>query len=253
VRLPLTIAVLLLAAPAFAQHDITQVEPAPADGAASTPIPTNRGMKKYDIPDLAGAQQAIGSQLIDGRLPRPLVDYVAQEASLHQRLSIFEGGLVVVNMTGASTIRKKLILPADALENYTKAVSVDALTKVDQRELAPPEFERRSLVRIYTPDGKYVERVFNPTKLLPTELNDCVSPLRDLLRAVSEDRYVTSTVTGYEPKEGDELVGDDQQVYRVVRIIPGSLVVELKCLDSPTTIYVQKTDLHLYFVGAKPR
>lgn len=252
-RLPLTIAVLLLTAPVFAQHDITHVEPAPADGAAATPIPTRRGMKKYDIPDLAGAEQAIGPQLIDGRLPKPLVDYIVQEASLHQRLSIFEGGLVVVNMTGASTIRKKLILPPDALEDYTDAITAAALTRVDQRELAPAEAARRSFVRIYTPDGKYVERVFNPTKLLPKDLNDCVTPLRDLLRAVSEDRYITSTVAGYEPKEGDELVGDDQQVYRVMRVIPGANVVELKCLDAPTTIYVQKSDLHLHFVGAKPR
>lgn len=252
-RLSLTIAVLLLAAPAFAQHGISQVEPAPTDGAAATPIPTLRGMKKYDIPDLAGARQAVGPQLIDGRLPRPLVDYVVQEASLHQRLSIFEGGLVVVNMTGASTIRKKVILPSDALENYMEAITVDALGKVDQRELAAPELTRRAFLRVYTPDGKHIERVFNPTRLLPKDLSDCITPLRDLLRAVSEDRYVTSSVAGYEPKEGDELVGDDQQVYRVMRIIPGSLVVELKCLDAPTTIYVQKTDLHLYFVGANAR
>lgn len=253
VRLPLTIAVLLVAAPAFAQHDISQVEPAPAGGAAATPIPTRRGMKKYDIPDLAGAKQAIGPQLIEGRLPRPLVDYLAQEGALRQRVSIFEGGLVVVNMTGASTIRKKLILPPDALENYTKAISAEILSRIDQRELSPAEAERRSLVRIYTTDGKFVERSFNPTRLLPKDLNDCIAPLRDLLRAVSEDRYVTSSVAGYEPKEGDELVGDDQQVYRVMRVIPGSDVVELKCLDAPTTIYVTKSDLHLHFVGANAR
>ena len=250
-RLSLTIAVLLLAMPLFAQHDITQVEPAPVDGAVSTPIPTRRSMRKYDIPDLAGAKQAIGPQLIDGRLPRPLVDYLVQEGTIQQRISVFEGGLVVVNMTGASTIRKKLVLPPDAVESYTGALSTKSLAMVDQRELALPDAERRALIRIYGKEGAFVERVFNPARMLPMELEQCVTPLRDLLRAISEDRYVTSSVVGYEPKAGDELVADDQQVYRVIRVV--SNVVELKCLDAPTTIYVQKSDLHLYFLGAKPR
>jgi hypothetical protein len=247
------IAVLVLTSlPLLAQHDITQVEPATAGSVAATPVPTRRGMKKYDIPDLAGAKQAIGPQLVDGRLPRPLVDYIAREAAVQQRISIFEGGLVVVNMTGASTIRKKLILPDDALESYTGALTSEKLEKIDPRALAAPETDRMALIRIYGPDGKFVERAFNPTRLPPKELNDCITPLRDLLRAVSEDRYVTSSVADYEPKVGDELVGDDQQVYRVMRIIPGANVVELKCLDAPTTIYVQKADLHLHFLGARP-
>ncbi|HEX6159075.1 MAG TPA: hypothetical protein VF111_02845, partial [Thermoanaerobaculia bacterium] len=80
-----------------------------------------------------------------------------------------------------------------------------------------------------------------------------VTPMRDLLRVISEDREVTSSVAGYEPKPGDELVADDQKVYRVVRVTEGANVVELKCLDAPTTIYVAKKDLYLYFVGARPR
>jgi hypothetical protein len=60
-------------------------------------------------------------------------------------------------------------------------------------------------------------------------------------------------VAGYLPKPGDELVADDRKVYRVMRVVPSSdPVVELKCLDAPTTIYVAQKDLHLYFVGARP-
>ena len=131
--LSFVLAAVVSAAPALAQHDISQVEPAPVDGAVSTPIPTRRSMRKYDIPDLAGAQQAIGPQLIDGRLPRPLVDYLVQEGSVQQRISVFEGGLVVVNMTGASTIRKKLFLPPDAVGSYTGALTSERLSKIDQR------------------------------------------------------------------------------------------------------------------------
>ncbi|HEV7768711.1 MAG TPA: hypothetical protein VGQ76_27205 [Thermoanaerobaculia bacterium] len=246
---PVFALLLLCALPAIAQHDISQVEPAPRDGVASTPIPTKRGYKKYDIPDLAGAKQALGSQLLDGRLRKPLVDFIVAEGSVEQRVSIFEGGLVVVNMTGAATIRKKMLIPEHALQSYTKSISPQSLALVDQQSLVLPEPSRRSVLRVYEPSGRYVERVFNPTRVLPKSLNDQITPLRDLLRAISEDRSVTSSVAGYEPKAGDELVSDDQKVYRVMRVVDGADIVELKCLDAPTTIYVVKKDLHLYFVG----
>jgi hypothetical protein len=248
----LPIALILAALPAWAQHDISQVEPATADSAIATPIPTTRGWKKYDIPDLAGAEQAVGSQLIDGRLRKPVMDFITTEGTLEQRVSIFEGGLVVVNMTGASIIRKKLLIPEDALQSYVKMITADALRAVDEHSLVPPEANRRSLLRVYDGEGHFVERKFNPTRILPKAMNDQITPLRDLLRAISEDRSVTSSVANYEPKGGDELVADDQKVYRVVRVVEGAEpVVELKCLDAPTTMYVAKKDLHLYFVGRK--
>lgn len=252
-RLPLAILVLT-ATTASAQHDITKVDPVGEDAAISTPIPNRRGMKKYDIPDLAGAQQAVGSQLLDGRLRKPLVDFLTTEGKVTQRISIFEGGLVVVNMTGAATIRKKVLIPPDALESYLETITPKSLAAIDARSLARVERESQSVLRVYGEDGKSVERAFHPQRVLPKELNDQIAPLRDLLRAVSEDRSVTSTVAGYDPKEGDQLVADDRKVYRVVRVVGSSdPVVELKCIDAPSTIYVAKKDLHLYFVGAKPR
>ncbi len=241
--------VLIAALPAFGQHDISKVDPALPDAAISTPMPEarRRAMKKYDIPDLAGAQQALGSQLIDGRLPKPLIDFLTREGSVEQRVSVFEGGLVVVNMTGASTIRKKLLIPPDALKAYTAATSAKLLGTIDARNLVPAESTRRSQLRVYEADGTYVERVFHPGKVLPKPLTDQVAPLRDLLRAISEDRGVTTSIAGYEPKAGDELVADDHKVYRVMRVV--DLVVELKCLTAPATIYVAKQDLNLYFIG----
>ncbi len=251
---PLPVAVLICTLPPFvlsasAQHDISQVEPASPDVAISTPIPTKRAFKKYDIPDLAGAQQAIGSQLLDGRLRKPVIDFITADGPVEQRVSIFEGGLVVVNMTGAATIRKKLLIPEDALKSYVAAISAEALRAIQQESLVPPEPTRRSLLRVYEADGRFVQRSFNPTRILPKPLTDQITPLRDLLRAISEDRSVTSSVAGYAPKAGDELVADDQKIYRVTRVVDGADVVELKCLDAPTTIYVSKKDLHLYFVG----
>ena len=250
-RPPLVLATLIFASAALAQHDITQVEPVGPDAAMNTPIPEKRGYKKYDIPDLAGARQAVGSQLIEGRLRKPLVDFFTSEGQLEQRISIFEGGLVVVNMTGATTIRKKLLIPDDAQRSYLKALSTAALETIDPYSLPAPEPTRRSFVRVYDDRGHFVERQFHPARVLPKTLTDQITPLRDLLRAISEDREVTSSVAGYEPQPGDELVADDQKTYRVLRVVEGANVVELKCLDAPTTIYVAKKDLYLYFVGRR--
>lgn len=245
-------AVLLFALTADAQHDISKVDPAPPDAAVATPGP-RKPMKKYDVPDLAGARQALGSQLLDGRLRRPLIDYLAVVGGVEQRVSIFEGGLVVVNMTGASAIRKKLLIPQQALDEYRKSVNIEALRAVDPHSLLKPEPDRRAQLRVYADDGTYVERVFDPGRVLPKQLDDPVAPMRDLLRAISEDREVTSSVAGYEPKAGDELVADDQKVYRVVRVVDPPGVVELKCLSVPTTMFIAKKDLHQFFVGAKPK
>ena len=111
----------LLASTAFAQtppqdppHDISKVDAAPLNGAISVPLPERerKRLEKYEIPELVGSKQALGSQLIDGRLPRPILDFVTEQGPIHQRLSIFERGLVVVDVHGAGgTIRKKLLIP----------------------------------------------------------------------------------------------------------------------------------------------
>ena len=244
-------AALLFALTANAQHDITKVEPAPSDAAVATPGP-RKPMKRYDVPDMAGAQQALGSQLIDGRLRKPLMDYLARTGEVAQRVSLFEGGLVVINMTGAAAIRKKVLIPADSVANYQKVITTEGLRTVNPAELAPPEATRYAQIRVYDAEGNYIERVFDPGRVMPKELNDAVSPLRDLLRAISEDRDVTSSVAGYEPQPGDELVADDQKIYRVMRVVDPPGIVELKCLSAPTTIYIAKKDLKEYFVGARP-
>lgn len=239
------------------QHDISHVEPVAPGAAISTPVSERdqRRLKKYEMPELAGARQALGSQLIDGRLPKPLADYIAHDGTIEQRVSIFEGGLVVVKMTGAASIQKKVIIPPDALAQYLASVNAETMQRIDPRTLVAPEENQRSTLRVYAADGTFVERRFHPNRVLPKELNDQIAPLRDLLRAISEDRGVTTSIAGYEPKEGDELVADDHKTYRVMRVVgDAAAVVELRCLDlPPSTIYVSKKDLHLYFMGAKPK
>jgi hypothetical protein len=230
-------------------HDITQVDAAPLGGAIATPLPEKqrKQLMKYEIPELAGSKQALGSQLLDGALPRPMVDYVVQDAKVQQRLSIFQGGLVVIDIRGAAgPMRKKVIIPDDALKNYMKSVSTIGLVR--QSDIPRPRDDRRAFLRVYFGPNDYTERAFDPAAALPHALNDQISPLRDLLRAITEDRAVTNSIAGYMPKEGDELVGDDRKVYRVVRVMNES-IVELRCLSQPTTMYVAVKDLYNYFIG----
>ena len=236
-------------------HDITKVDPAPIGGAISTPMNKRqqRRLKRYQIPELVGARQALGSQLIDGRLPKPLVDLVMDTGKVGQRISLFEGGLTVVRMTGAgTTIRKRVILPEDAFKVYLNAASSLALSGIRPESLQPPAPQRRALLRVYKPDGTFVERTWDPNRPMPKPLSQQIGPLQDLLRAISEDREVTNTIARYEPKVGDELVADDRRTWRVERLMPkgSQTIVELRCLGQPRSMYVEKKDLYQFFIGA---
>jgi hypothetical protein len=261
-NLPRLAVALLASLPLFAQtptqqqsaevppHDITKVDSAPLGGAIAVPLPESqrKRLKKYDIPELVGSRQALGSQLIKGELPRPVIDYIARNGKVEERLSLFEGGLVVVNVTGAgATMRKKLILPDDAVKNYLQAISPKALAAISVSDLVKPRDGRQVLLRVYSSRSEYVERSFDPIAVLPKGMNDQVLPLQDLLRAISEDRGITNTVAGYIPAVGDQLVADDRKVYRVMRVIDN--VVELHCINQPTIIYVEIKNLYNYFIG----
>ena len=235
------------------EHDITKVDPAPPGTVIATPLPEKqrRQMKKYDIPELAGARQALGSQLIDGRLPKPILDYIVLDANVEQRISIFEHGLIVVRMTGAggTTLMKRVILPSDALKAYLKTESPNVLASIKPKDVTPPQSGRRSQLRIYRDNGERVELTFDPVGVIPKSLGDQVRPLEDLLRAISVDRTVTNTVADYQPSVGDELVSDDRKTWRVERVMND--IVELHCVSQPSIMYVDKKDLYNYFVGKR--
>lgn len=233
-------------------HDISKVDPAPLGGAIAVPLPEQqrRQLRKYDLDELAGSKQAIGSQLIDGRLPLPLLDYAVHGGSLEQRLSIFEGGLVVVRMTGAGgTIQKRVIIPAGAMKKYLDAASPQKVAGIGAKDVSQPTPNRAAFLRVYREGLEYVERAFDPAGGRPKPLHDAVMPLEDLLRAISEDRNVTNTVARYDPKVGDELVADDRKTWRVERIMQNGDIVQLRCTSQPMVIYVAKKDLYNYFVG----
>ncbi len=237
-------------------HDITKVDPAPVGGAIAIPLPQEREkeLRKYGLDELAGSRQAIGSQLIDGRLPHPLVDYYVHDGPVDQRISLFERGLVVVRMSGAGgTIQKRVLIPDGAAKKYLESASPAKVARIDAFALPTPAPNRGALLRVYSDPAHYVERLFDPAAAKPKLLHDAIMPLEDLLRAISEDRTVTNTIAKYDPKVGDELVGDDRKTWRVERIIDKGNdaldIVELHCTSQPQVMYVVKKDLYNYFIG----
>lgn len=245
------LAAAVFAAPQEGTPDLRDTSPGDA---ISVPIPTSRmlDLQRYEIPELAGAEVARGSYLVDGKLPRPVVDYVASMAGIRQRLSIFENGVVSISMKGTGgTIRKRLIIPPDALAAYKQALDAESLMEApDHIETMNPTKDHASL-RIYRDDGSVVERTFNPTVVQNIAVGKPTMILNDLLRALSEDREATSSLSGYKPRVGDQLIADDEQTYRVVRIIDEGKYVELMSTRQPLTLYVAVKDLHNYFVGRR--
>ena len=161
------------AIPLFAQstppvdtpHDLSQVDSVPPGATISIPLPPKeqKRLKRYDMPELVGARQALGSQLVDGELPQPLIDFYSRGAALEQRVSIFRSGLAVVSMSGAGgSMLKKLILPADAVAAYRKAASPALLAKIRKGDVTPPSQAQRAFLRLYRDDGSFVELAYDP-------------------------------------------------------------------------------------------
>ncbi len=241
---------------AFGQgHGIEDVAPAPPGTGIAVSFEDPRvDSQKLELPELAGTRQALGSQLIDGRLPRPLIDYSARVDTFLQRITIFETGLVSIHFDSpGGRIQKRLILPPDAVEVYRNELSAAKLARIRKVDLNDDSPENRATIRAYDPAGTPVERSFNSTSLLPQDIEKFRTVLQDLFRALIQDRDVTNTVTGYRPSVGDRLVTDDQKTFEVVRVVQEGKYVELACLSDPTRMFIASEDLHKHFIGSRRR
>ncbi|HVR43865.1 MAG TPA: hypothetical protein VMS56_10535 [Thermoanaerobaculia bacterium] len=236
----------VVASAAFAQA------PQPGD-AISIPIPDlGRQTIEYQVVELAGARPADESLLVDGRLPAAFADLVSDLGSIHQKISLFENGLVSIELAGAGgRIRKRVIIPPDAVLAYREFFTPDDLA--DFRPVDSGEAGRDQVVmRIAAKDQPAVERKFRATIALPHRVERYRLVLQDLLRALAEDREVTNPITGYEPKIGDMLISDEQRAYELVRILQGGELLELRSTSEPVRRFVPRKDLHLYFIGVRP-
>ena len=224
--------------------------------------PPKSGEKPHDVAltdtlpisgtELASAYQVVGPQRINGNLRRPLLDYSVRNGAVLRRLSFFEGGLVCVHMKDAvADIQKKLLLPDESAKEYLAHLSLARLNEIPADMFAFGSLgERNGALRIYSGD-RFVERTFDPSVALPKAFSDLIMPLEDFLQTISDASRIASRITGYQPRVGDHLVGDDRSTYEVVRIFGDDSVIELRRDNQPTTMFVAKKDLHNYFIGSR--
>jgi hypothetical protein len=219
----------------------------------SIPFPelSDREMVDYHVVELAGATPVGDDLLIDGRLPKILINFTARLEQVYQRLTVFENAILAVEMQGEGwRMSKKVRIPAEALEAYRRFFTTGELERFRPWGEGDPERDQ-TVLRIATGEST-VERKWASTAVLPEQIERLRLVLLDVLRALSEDREVTNPVSGYEASLGDVLLGDDQKSYRVVGILQQGDLLELQSLSEPVRRFVAKKDLHLYFVAAGP-
>ena len=218
--------------------------------AISVPLPDldARKFRRYEVIELSGAMPVDGSLLIDGRLPAVIVEYVSQLGTIRQRVTIFENGVVSIELSGVGgRVEKKVLMPADAVAAYRAFFETCEIERY--RPLDEGTDQDRVTMRLVPREGDAIVKRFPATSLVPENVERMRLVLDDLLRALSEDREVTNPISLWTPREGDTLLGGDQKSYRVVRLLQGEFI-ELVCTTEPVRRFVPIKDLHLYFVGA---
>ena len=203
-----------------------------------------------EIPELAGAIRAEGSQLIDGKLPRPYVDYSIDLLGVSRRLSLFQNGLVVVTTVhGGESYSKKILIPPGAVDAYRPHLSSETLERLYRDMIQETPSDDRETIRIWNDDGKWTERSFDPSMRLPFELEEMLGIVRDLMRVIVDDRDITNSMADYEPREGDELISEDFTVWLVIRVDHSAQIVEVHDVGNPIRMFLAWKDLETRFVA----
>lgn len=219
----------------------------------SIPVPElpDNQMVQYHVVELAGATLVEDDLLVDGRLPKILINFTERLEGVYERLTIFENAVLAVEMEGEGwRMSKRVRIPAEALDRYRAFFTSDELERF--RPWSEGDSQRdQTVLRIATGETS-VERKWPSTAVIPEQIERLRLVLHDVLRALSEDREVTNPVTGYEASVGDVLLGDDQKSYKVIGIREQGELLELQSLTEPVRRFVAKKDLHLYFVAAEP-
>lgn len=250
-RLPRKTAALLALGALFALT-ASAAEPSPQT-TISIPVPqlSDRQMVNYHVVELAGATPVGDDLLVDGRLPRVLINFTARLDEVYQRLTFFENAILAVEMEGEDwRMSKKVRIPAQALDAYREFFTTEELERFRPWSEGDPTRDQ-TVLRIATGETT-VERKWASTAVIPEQIERLRLVLQDVVRALSEDREVTNPVAGYGASVGDVLLGDDQKSYRVIGILQQGDLLELQSLTEPVRRFVAKKDLHLYFVAAGP-
>lgn len=241
-----------VAAVAAASPTPAQNSPVPTELGTAISIPTpdedKLDTRNYNSAELNGAAPALGSQLIDGRLPRPLLDYGLKSSGSLQRISIFEGGLVVVHIdAGGARLRKRVHIPPGAVDVYLGLLSPGQIESLAKNDLGLAISKGTGYLRRYRDDGTPVTVTFANSRILPEEIQRMRTILDDFVRILAEDREVTNPMIAYTPRLGDKLIGEDQKLYQVTAIKNEGTVLELRSTKDPITIYIATKDVYTNF------
>jgi hypothetical protein len=241
-----------LAVSSPASGTAAQASPVPTElgTAISIPTPDEHRLDKrnYNAAELNGAAPALGSQLIDGRLPRPVLDYGVKSSSSFQRITFFEGGLVVLHVdAGGARLRKRVRIPAGAVSAYLELLTPDQMQAIPSGDMGLAISDDHGYVRRYRDDRTPVEVAFSNSRDLPAEIQKLRTVLDDLIRILAEDREVTNPMIAYTPRLGDKLIGEDQKLYKVTGIRNEGSLLELTSTKDPVTIYVATKDVFTFF------
>lgn len=203
-----------------------------------------------DVPELAGAERVEGIPLVDGKLPKPFVDYCLTVRDSTEKLSLFQSGLVVVSTTsGKTTVRKSVLIPPGAVDEYRKFLTPARLAATQQpdRHLAPTS--STETIRITDEDGQSAIRVIDPATAISSDLGRIRFLVQDLVRVVEEDKEITNPMIDYVPKAGDVLVGNDMSTWTIVSVHATQGFIEVASTSSPVSMYVQIKELEEKFLG----
>jgi hypothetical protein len=210
------------------------------------------GDEPFDVPELYGTQPFVAGAA--KALPKVIVEYAVDAGAVFHRLSIFDNGVAAIHIRGnGPEVRKKLILPADALQLYREQVSQLPLEELPRWQKAGGfSGENQSVLRILRNDA-IEERTFASTAVLPRQVENFRQLLDDLFAAIASDEQITNPLANYVPTPGDRLVSIDQHLYEVKRIVSDGTIVELQLVGKPTRTYVPTELLYKMFVKRSVR
>lgn len=234
-----------------AQPEEEYMPPAELGSSISIPKPPEDEIdaSKYESPELTDTRPAIGSQLVEGRLPRPLLDYSIVTSKSLQRLTFFEQGLVVLHMkAGDANLRKRMLLPPAALEEYRLLLTPDNARTIARNEsLINGLSNDRGIIRVYREDGSHAQIEFSNSRILPAAIQQLRSTLDDLIRILAEDRGATNPLASYVPRIGDKLISEDLKLFEITALAQQGEIVEFTGLQEPIRVYVSRDEIPSYF------
>ncbi|MDX1583272.1 MAG: hypothetical protein R3338_06690 [Thermoanaerobaculia bacterium] len=206
-------------------------------------------LSQETVPELAGAERVTGPVLVDGELPAPYIDYLVEIGDDQtQKLSIYQNGLVTMaTRVGDRTSLKRVLFPPGAVDAYREYLSPELLDRIEHQKLIATPTRMRETIRVFDAEGNSVEREYDPSLYLPSDLERLRVLLQDLARVIIEDNEVTNPLVDYEPIPGDILLDQQMEEWKILQVIDGH--IEVMEEGGPLRAWVKTDQLDEQFVS----